>query len=97
MNGSVNIFDMAEQIHREDMAGAIKATPKLKRGATVLEACRYVVEHHQATRHRGVFIDAQTANVIVKVYDALNAENQAKFAGLDNAKKMAAIAWKLVK
>lgn len=94
---SINIFDMAEEIHREDMAGAVKATPKLKRGASVLEACRYVKEHHQATRHRGRLIDAQTANVIVTVHDKLNLENQAKFAGLDDVRRMAALAWKMVK
>lgn len=94
---STNIFDMAEQIHRDEMAGALRATPKLKRGASVLEACRYVREHHQATRHRGVFIDAQTANAIVTVHDALNPENQAKFAGIDDVKRMATVAWKLVK
>lgn len=93
---SINIFDMAEQIHREDMAGAVRATPKLKRGATVLEACRYVKEHHQATRHRGKLIDATTAGAIVAVHDALNAENAAKFAAFDDVEKMARIAWKLV-
>lgn len=93
----INIFDAPEEIHRQDMAGAVKATPKLKRGATVLEACRYVVEHHQATRHRGRLIDAQTANVVVKVHDALNPENQAKFAAMNDVRRMAETAWKLVK
>lgn len=43
----------------------------------------------------GVLIDAQTANVILTVYNALSDQNKEKFLLLD-INKMAQLAWKLV-
>ena len=44
----------------------------------------------------GYLVDMQTANVILKVGNALNKSNQEKFGKLP-IKKMAQIAWKMVK
>lgn len=61
----------------------------------VIQKCRKIVAEHQCAKVNGKLVDATTANVIVKVYDALNETNRAKFAGL-GVPKMAAVAWKLV-
>jgi len=87
---------VGEDIHRSDMASAVRASPKLKRGASVIEACRFVLEHGY-TRHRGKLIDAYTASAIVKVHDALNDENRAKYAAIDEVMRMSTIAFRLCK
>ena len=41
-------------------------------------------------------VDMQTANLILKVWDALGSSNRSKFEKLP-IKKMATVAWKLMK
>lgn len=87
------IFDRDEQTHRDDLANAIKGT---KPTGTRIEKLRWIVEHHQAARVDGCFVDAMTARACVEVYEALNEENRAKFAAM-TMRKMGLLAWKLVK
>ena len=54
-----------------------------------------IVRKRQAKKMDGYLIDMQTANLILKVWDALNSSNRKKFEKLP-VKKMANVAWKLV-
>ena len=60
------------------------------------EALRRIVSQHQHARIQGVTVDATTANLLVKVLDALNPANKQKFLGLPIT-KMADFAWSVVK
>ncbi len=55
-----------------------------------------IIGKKQAKKIGGVLVDIQTANVIMKVWNALNKSNRSKFEKLP-IKKMATVAWKLVK
>ena len=55
-----------------------------------------ILRKKQATKMDGYLVDMNTANAILKVGNALNQSNQKKYGKLP-IKKMAAIAWKLVK
>ena len=55
-----------------------------------------IIGKKQAQKIDGVLVDMQTANVIMKVWNALNPSNRKKFEKL-SIKKMANVAWKLVK
>ncbi len=59
-----------------------------------MEVAREVTAQHQAAKHDGVLIDAQTAAVLVAVHDGLNPVNQASFAALP-VERAAKIAWRL--
>lgn len=87
-------LDEQEQVHRDDLARAVKGTPKPQ--GTRIEKIRYVVEHHQASRIEGKLVDAFTAQMLVKVHDALKPENQAKFMAMPFM-KMVEIGWKCLK
>ena len=54
-----------------------------------------ILRRKQHQKIDGVLIDIQTANAILKVWDALNSSNRKKFEKLP-VKKMANVAWKLV-
>ena len=54
-----------------------------------------ILKRKQHQKIDGVLVDMQTANVILKVWDALNSSNRKKFEKLP-VKKMANVAWKLV-
>lgn len=88
------IFDDDEQTSRDDLAHAVKYTEKPT--GTRLEKLRWIVRHHQAARVDGAYVDILTANVCVKVHDALNEANRTKFTGL-TMRKMGLVAWKLAK
>ena len=83
-----------EQTYRDDVARAVKATPKPK--GTRMEKIQSIVDGHQASRVEGLFVDAFTASMLVQVHAALNEENRTKFAALP-LRKMVAVGWKLVK
>ena len=55
-----------------------------------------IIGKKQAQKISGVLVDMQTALVIMKVWNALNKSNRSKFEKLP-IKKMAQVAWKLVK
>jgi hypothetical protein len=85
------IFDEEEQTARDDLAHAVK-TEKPK--GTRIEKLRWIVQHQQAARVDGAYVDMLTANVCVKVYNALNETNRVKFVAL-TMRKMGLVAWKL--
>lgn len=72
------------------------ATPRKLTPEQRIMRFRAIVHNHQYAKIDGVRIDATSANMVVKVYEALNDENKAKYARLD-AFKMVMIGWKLVK
>ena len=55
-----------------------------------------IIGKKQAQKIDGVLVDMQTANVIMKVWNALNPSNRKKFENLP-IRKMANVAWKLMK
>jgi hypothetical protein len=55
-----------------------------------------IIGKKQAQKIGGVLVDMQTALVIMKVWNALNKSNRSKFEKLP-IKKMATVAWKLMK
>ena len=62
---------------------------------SIIEVARRIVANHSAEEIDGLLLDAQTANAIVQVHDALNPTNQAKFAAMPLA-LMVDTAWKLI-
>ena len=65
-----------------------------------IDLLRDIVSQHQFQKVKSAghiqTVDVQTANVIVKVYDALNPENKTKYASKP-IHIMTNVAWKLVK
>jgi hypothetical protein len=55
-----------------------------------------IVRRKQYKKIDGVMVDMQTANLILKVWNALNSSNKSKFEKLP-IKQMANVAWKLMK
>ena len=93
---SRNAIDYHEQKDRDDNAAAVREMPKLPRSAPRIDRLRWVVQHHQAARMEGILVDATTAAMLVKVHDALNGANQAKFLGV-SIRRMVGIGWRCVK
>lgn len=81
---------------RQNLADAVKNTPKLPRHVDRINRLRYIVQEHSACRMEGLFVDVTTANMLVKIYDALNEQNRAKFVAMP-LRRMVAVGWKLVK
>jgi len=48
----------------------------------IIAACRVILAEHQCRKINGAMMDAYTASILVKVYDALNETNRAKFGAL---------------
>lgn len=88
------LHDKTEQTHRDDLARAVRATPKPK--GDRMTKVRAVVDARQCARIEGHLVDLTTANMLVRVHDALNPENQKTFAALPLA-KMVSVGWKLCK
>ena len=61
-----------------------------------MAAIRQIVASHQYAKIDGLMVDGFSASAIVQVFDALNPENQARYAAL-TIPKMAAVAFKLCK
>lgn len=83
-----------EQTHRDDLARAVRATPKPK--GDRMTKIRSVVDARQCARIEGKFVDLTTAHMLVQVHDALSQDNQKKFAAMPLA-KMVDVGWKLCK
>ena len=60
-----------------------------------INAIRAIVDNSQYAKVDGTMIDLFSASIIVKIYDNLNEQNQAKFASFP-AGKMGEIAYKLI-
>ena len=61
-----------------------------------INVAKRIVKNKQAEKIDGVLVDMQTANLILKVWDAINTSNRKKFEKLP-IKKMVDVAWKLVR
>jgi len=59
-----------------------------------IAAVRAIVTAGQYARIDGCMVDGFSASAIVQVYDALNTENQQRYASMD-VRRMASIAFKL--
>lgn len=66
-----------------------------KDGDAIIAACRDIVARQQYAKINGHMVDLFSASAIVKVYDAVNDANKAKFKALPVA-RMAAVAFKLI-
>ncbi len=90
---SMKTVEEIEQIHRDDLAQTVKATPKVKRGGDRMAKIRSVMTDG-AKRMEGMLLDSFTASMLCQVHDALSPENQKDFASRPLA-EMARIGWKL--
>lgn len=93
---------VADQVHRDDLAEAVKGTKKTKRTKSVIDACREVVEGKGCTRFRGVLLDSYSASAVMNIYNAVNEVNRAKYEAMDKGDsaslfKMVQVAFKLHK
>lgn len=61
----------------------------------MIQQLRGIITNFSAEEINGYFVDVQTANAIVTVYDALGEANKERFIN-SPIDKMASIAWKLV-
>lgn len=61
-----------------------------------IAAVRRIVQEGQYAKVDGTMIDLFSASAVVKVYDALNEENRARFAALP-AGQMAVVAFRVMK
>lgn len=59
-----------------------------------IERLRTIAKEHQAVRMEGFLVDAGSALMLVRVYDALNKKNQAKLDGMKLA-DVVDLSWKL--
>jgi hypothetical protein len=84
-----------ERHNRSELAHGFRGAIRIPRETSVVDACRRVVSEGFG-RHRGVIIDAFSASAIVQVYDALGETNKAKYAGMNDVRKMADIAFRLM-
>jgi len=76
-------------------AGEIQDAAEFDHTMSKIEQFRRIVANFTAAEIDGEFIDTQSANAVVTVYDALNEANRAKFLTKSPA-QMARIAWQLV-
>ena len=58
-----------------------------------IAALRQIVREHEARRIDGFLVDAVTANLLVKTYEALSRENREKF-GKPRLDRLVDVAWK---
>ena len=92
---NINSDDSIEMARdRTEMARAVRATPKIDQSLSTIDKMRYIVEHRQANRVDGLFVDMMTASVIVQIHDALSDANKIKFEAL-KVRRMADTAFKL--
>lgn len=67
-----------------------------KDGAAIIAGCRSIVANGQYEKINGHMVDLFSASAIVKVFDAINDTNKAKFQALPVA-RMASIALSMLK
>ncbi len=86
--------DPAEQIHRDDLARAVKSTPKANEGGRMNKIRSVLTDG--AKRVEGMLLDSFTASMLCQIHDSLSPENQAKFVNYP-LRSMVDIGWKIVK
>ena len=85
--------DILDKTH--DQMAKLKESVNEAKSKTI-KAIGSIIGKRQAKKIGGVLVDMQTAHVIMKVWNALGSSNRSKFEKLP-IKKMADVAWKLVK
>jgi hypothetical protein len=63
--------------------------------SSTITVCRRIVANMSAEKHDGILIDAQSAQAVVSVHDALSPEKRAKFATMPVA-RACDVAWKVL-
>lgn len=88
----------AREPSRVRIQGTIVTNPALEPdpGMARINAIRAIVTEKQYAKVDGVMLDLFTASLIIQIYDAISAENQAKYRNM-HTRKMADIAYKLAK
>ena len=86
---------LSKQIEVEDALRKANESVNEAKSKTI-KTIGSIIGKRQAKKIDGVLVDMQTANVIMKVWNALSSSNRSKFEKLP-IKKMATVAWKLVK
>ena len=84
--------DDPDRLHRDELARAIRETPKPE--GSRIDKIRYVVEHKTGSRIEGVLVDLFSASLITQIYDGLIDANKTKFAAC-SVPAMADLAYKL--
>ena len=97
-----NIMDMIQDGEKfrklDDKAGYVyeSKVPVNEAKSKTMKTIGSIIGKKQAQKISGVLVDMQTALVIMKVWNALGSSNRSKFEKLP-IKKMADVAWRLVK
>ena len=86
---------LSKQIEVEDALRKANESVNEAKSKTI-KTIGSIIGKRQAKKIDGVLVDMQTAHVIMKVWNALSSSNRSKFEKLP-IKKMATVAWKLVK
>lgn len=60
-----------------------------------IEICKLVVNNLQCEEVDDIILDVQTANAILKVYEALSEKNKERFVNM-SIEKMSSIAWNIL-
>lgn len=88
--------DEVEQVHRDDLAQAVRAVKKPDAKLSTIDKIRKIVADRQFNRVGGLLVDGLTASVVVQVHDSFKVEaNREKFAKLP-VRRMVATAWAIV-
>ena len=100
MSGAVKKIEkiqkgLSKQIEVEDALRKANESVNEAKSKTI-KTIGSIIGKRQAKKIDGVLVDMQTAHVIMKVWNALSSSNRSKFEKLP-IKKMATVAWKLVK
>ncbi|MDR3560510.1 MAG: hypothetical protein P4N59_03575 [Negativicutes bacterium] len=85
----MNIYEAAKLVVTESQYKLVR----MKKNST---PDQLDVKDHEGNKKGWIFLDGVTANLIVKVTEALGEENRAKFLSL-NPLQAVNVAWKLVK
>lgn len=85
-------MDDIEQTHRDNLADAIRGSHKPS--GTRMDRLRWIVEHHQAARVEGLYVDGLTAQGLVQLHDRLNDANRATLLALP-LRKAVSVMWKI--
>jgi len=62
----------------------------------IIASCREIVREHSMQEIDGVLVDAMTANMLCRVWDALGEANRAKFGAL-SLTRMVSVGWSCIK
>jgi hypothetical protein len=85
-----------EKFTKQKIQNLVKSIGESVNEGNNIDKIKDIVKRKQYKKIDGVMVDMQTANVIMKVWGALNSSNRSKFEKLP-IKQMGIVAWKLMK